>query len=613
MQRKITGILMLILFLFAAAPAMIMAVDRADYDSGLEKYKQNQNEEALALFQRFISQFPDSVKTDDAQWYIGRIYIRLNQEDKAEMMFKEVLLNKNSNRFEEASYDLGKILYYRKQYSEVIDLLRFIDTTEELNSYHLKGLELSARAWYRLAFREKLDYNEKASAEMFLESLKRYKRLEPIITDKTVVSRVQFAMGEIYSHLADITYDSVQYTAYQNKALKYLTSSLPMVSDFYREKAEKMVRDLELNRKVRVTGRLRAFGGADNLSDGTYGSDIYAKGTLLIPASARNIVSLDVSYKHDSFDFVASNFDPLKTGDGRLVQYSDTFGINFAWKKGTRRTVYNKLTVSSDYQIAEDTRDNYLSAGVSDAGSYRLNYLWRFGWDSSTEWRTYPNYLVSGRKLDYVSGTLDPSIKYYGLGWADISFIYGLELKQYLDSKYDTTNPAVASAKDKRYLYNSGELVFDFQFSRIYKPSISYKVKYLKTYNYDYWVSGSPADRFVEGYYDYLSHSVTFDNNLKFNNKFKISLGSEFIFTNFINYPARDASKTFIDEIRSDTAVKLDLGANYLFWTTPGGTELEGRLSGWWDYKTSNMTYNTTFVTNYSFGGIMLGMSVRMP
>lgn len=613
MQRKITSILTIILLLFAAAPGILMAVDRTDYDSGLEKYKQKQNKAALAFFQRFILQFPKSVKADDAQWYMGRIYIRLNLESKAEMVLREVLLNKNSNRFEEASYDLGKILYSRKQYSEVVDLLRFIDTTDELNSYHLKGLELSARAWYRLAFREKLDFNEEASAEMFLESLNRYKRLEPIITDKTVSSRVYFAMGEIYSHLSDITYNSVQYTAYQDKALKYLTSSLPMISDFYREKAEKMVTDLELSRKVRVTGRLRAFGGADNLSAGTYGSDIYAKSTLLIPASTRNIFSLDLSYKHDSFDFVASNFDPLKTGDERLVQYSDTFGIDLAWKKGTRRTVYNKLNVSTDYQIAEDIRDNYLGAGVSDSGSYRLNYLWRFGWDSSVEWRTYPNYLVSGRKLDYVSGTLDPSIKYYGLEWANISLIYGLELKQYLDSKYDTINPAVASAKDKRYLYNSGELVFDFQFNKIYKPSISYKVKYLKTYDYDYWVSGSPADRFVEGYYDYVSHSVTFDNNLKFSDKFKVSLGSEFIFTDFINYPARDASKTFIDKIRSDTAVKLDIGANYLFWTTPGGTELEGRLSGWWDYKTSNMTYNTTFVTNYSFGGIMLGMSARMP
>ena len=611
MKRKTVSLL--IMFLFAVAPAIVMAVDRADYDSGLEKYKQKQNEEALILFQRFITQFPESVKVDDAQWYMGRLYICLNQEDKAELLFREILLNKDSNRFEEASYDLGKILYARKLYSEVVDLLSFIDTTDELNFYHRKGLKLSARAWYKLAYRQKLDYNEETAREMFSNSLARYERLEPSIIDKTDLSRIHFAMAEIYSHLTDITYDTEQYQVYWAKALEYLKTSLPMIPDFYREKAEKMLNDMELSQKVRVKGRLTAYGGADNLSANSYGSDIYTRGTLVIPTLARSRFSLDLSYKHDSFDFVASNFDPVKTGDSRLVQYSDTFGIDLTWKSGTRRNIYNKMQLFSDYQTAEDIRDNYLSAGVSDSGSVRFNKLWRFGWNSKFEWRTYPNYLISGKKLDYIKGSLDPSIKYYGLDWVDVSLIYGIDLKQYLDSKYDTSDPAVSSTDDKLYLYNSSELVFDFQFSKIYNPVLSYKFNYLKTYNYDYWVSGSPVNRFVEGYYDNISHTITFDNSIKFNDKFKMFFGSKVIFTNFLNYPARDDTKTFIDEIRSDTAVKLDLGANYLFWTTPGGTELEARLSGWWDYKSSSMTYNTTFVTNYSFAGIMLGMSVRMP
>ncbi len=612
MKRKLISLM--IILLFVIAPVLVMAVDRADYNSGLEKYKQKQNEESLSLFQKFITQFPDSAKVDDAQWYMGRIYLRLNQEAKAELLFKEILLNRESNRFEEASYDLGKILYARKLYSEVVDLLSFIDTTDELNFYHLKGLELSARAWYRLAYREKLAYNEKAAVEMFSASLIRYERLAPSIIDKADLSRIHFAMAELYSHLTDITYDTDQYQVYLNKSMEYLKSSLPMISDFYRAKAETMLKDMETSQKVRVKGRFTAYGGADNLSLNTYGADIYTKGSLVVPTLGHSSLSMDLSYKHGSFDFVASNFDPLKTGDARFVQYSDTFGLDLTWKSGTRRNLYNKLNLFSDYKLAEDTRDNYLSAGASDSGSMRFNKLWRFGWDSKFEWRTYPNYLLaSGNKLDYIKGSLDPSIKFYGLDWVDVSLIYGVDLKKYLNSKYDTSDPAGASTADKLYLYNSGELVFDFQFSKIYNPVISYKFNYLKTYNYDYWVSGLPTNRYVEGYYDNISHSITFDNNLKFNDKFKMFFGSKVIFTNFLNYPARDATKTFIDQLRSDTAVKLDLGANYLFWTSPGGIEMEGRLSGWWDYKISNMTYNTTFVTNYSFAGIRLGMSVRMP
>ncbi len=603
----------MILLLSAMAVSMGYAEDRAGYNSGLEKYRQKQNKEALALFQNFITLYPDSVKADDAKWYMGRIYIRMNREEEAEKLFREVLQDSSSNRFEEASYDLSKILYTHKKYSEVTGLLSFIDTIDDLNYYHIKGLELAARAWYRMAYRQKINYNEEEAGKLFSNSLLRYKRMEPLVNDETDLSRIHFTIAEIYSHMADITYESGQYQAYRDDALKYLKAALPMISDFYRDRAEQMLAGMEKSQKTGFSGRITAYGGADNLSADTFGTDIYARGTLFVPAPFRNRFYLNVSFKHNGFDFVTSNFDPSKTEDDRLVQYSDTFGANLTWKNGTRRKIYNKLQLFSDYQTAEDNRDNYLSAGMSDSGSVRFGRPWRFSWDSMAEWRTYPNYLVSGRKLDYVKGSLAPSVDFLGFSWADISLVYGMDMKQYLDSKYDTSDPTVASTEDKLLLYNSGELIFNFKFNRIYKPVLSYKFNYLKSFNYDYWAPGLPSDRFIEGYYDYISNSVNLKNNLKLNDKLKVSLGSEVVFTNFLNYQARDASKTFIDQLRTDTALKLDLGARYLFWASPGGTEMEARLSGWWNYKTSNMTYNSTFVTNYSYAGLMLGVSARMP
>ena len=611
MMKKSFYLIVILFILFIFSPAMLMAVDRTNYDRALEKYKNKENEEALSLFEKFTAEYPNSVKADDANWYIGRLYIRLERIDEAEQFFKNVLSDETSNRFEEASYDLGKILYSRKLYTDVIDLLSFIDSVDVLNAYHLKGKELSARAWKRLAYREKLNYNEQQSKELYNTSLSIYEELEALIVDESDLSRIRFAMAKIYSDLTDLSYDSDSYNEYLNKNLEYVKMALPSISDFYRARAEKMLIDLESSKKVGFDGRLTAFTGADNLSANTFGADIYTRGSFDFPLRNRNSLSLDLSFKHDSFDFVSSNFDKTKTGDARFVQYTNKVSADLSWKSGTRRNVYNKLKLFSDLLFAEDTKDDYTSAGVSDLGSIRFNKLWRFSWDSQFEWRIYPNYLVGGRKLDYIKGSLDPSIKLYAYDWLDISLIYGFDIKKYLDSKYDTI--AGASKLNKMYMYNSGELLFDFKIGKVYSPALSYKFKYLKTFNYDYWVSGLPANRFIEGYYDNISHSITFDNTFTFNDRFKVFLDSELILTSFLNYPARDDTKTFTDKLRSDTAVKLDLGANYLFWISPKGTEFEARVSGWWDYKVSNMTYNTTFVTNYTFAGLMLGMSVKMP
>ncbi|MDA3809273.1 MAG: hypothetical protein PF518_02970 [Spirochaetaceae bacterium] len=593
----------------------LMAVDRSDYDSAYEMYKNDQNEEALKLFEQFITDYPDSVKTDDALWFMGRLYRRLNDDKQAALLFKKVLAQEDSNRYEEAAYDLAKIYYYDQQYPAVLEITGFIDNLDQLGTYHMKGLELRSRALYWLALREKIDYNENDSIDLFQEAISGYKRLEPLYTDKEDLSSVHLAMAKIHDKLSDMTYSVAQYNDQLDNALQYARLALPSLIDTDKADAEKLISDIEQNRKVGFSGKIIAYAGLDNLSAGTFGGEAYGSATLEFPTAGRSSLELGVSFKHDSYDFVTSNFDPAKTGDTRLLQYTETIKTDFNWRSGTIRNVSNKLNIFGDFQFAEDTRDNYISTGLSDSGSVRFNKQWRFLWDSQFEYRTYPNYLIAGRKLDYISGSVDPEIRLYALDWMTVSLIYGLEIKQYLQSKYHVDVAGTASTLDKMYLYNSGELIFDMNIGKVYNPIVSYKFKYQKSYNYDYVVTEFNGDDFVKDYYDNMSHTFSFDNNFYFGERLTVFLDSSLSLTNFVNYIARDMNDTYLpnNELRKDLTIHLDLGANYIFWTSPKGLEIEGRLAGWWDYKSSNMTYNTTFTTNYSFAGIMLGMSVKLP
>jgi tetratricopeptide (TPR) repeat protein len=589
------------------------AVDRTDYDGALENYKTGNYPEALSRFSRFAEEYPGSAKADDALWYMGRIYAKTDQPQKAREMFRSVLATENSNRFDEASYDLASLLYGQSRYGEVRELLNYTAEVNGPDSYQLKSLELLAKSLDHLAFREKAAYKNDAAGEEYGKALAVYGKLERDLADAEDLARIRYAMAKIYLDLSDLAFGGSLYGEYRQKARQNLEEALPDLSDFYRPRGERALEDLNSSEKVNVSGNLTAYAGANNHAEGSAGSDITVKGTLDFPLRNRSSLSLSAGYRHDSFHFVASNFDAAKTGDSKLVEYTDTVGADLAWQTGTRRNAYNKLDFFTDFQFAEDNRDNYIKAGASDIGTCRFLPDWRAGWNSKIEYRTYPDYLVAGRKLDFLKGSLSPEIKFYAPAGLDVSLAYGIDYKQYLNSRYDTSDPLIPSAQNKAYLYNRGKLTLDFNGGGIYNPVLSYGVTYQKSFAYDYLVSGLPADRFIEDYYDNMSHTISLDQKIQLGDRIRTVLKSDIIFTNFPNYPARDESNTFIDELRSDMTVKLDGEVGYLLPPTSRGIEYEILLSAWWKRKTSNMTYNTTFTTNYTDMGVMLGASVNLP
>jgi len=611
MAMRYHSLLFLLAILVIATP--LFSIDRTDYDKAIQLYQSDHYEESMALFKEFTEQFPESVKADDAQWYMGRILRRLDRDDEAILMFQEVLEDEESNRFEEASYDLGKIHYYRQNYSLVIPLFTFLDEIPQLNSYHLKGLELKSKSYYRLALQEKQNYRDGRSAELFISSLKGYEILEKYLDAPEDKSRITFSMARIYNYLSDLTSEPDLYDQYRNESLRYGRLALPQIDPDDRDRAESLIREIEDSQRVEIAYKLEALAGLDNLSAGTFGAIAKGSGTIIFPASGTNSFELETSYKHDSFDFVTSNFDPLKPGDTRMVQWAEQVGLRLDWRAGARRRFYNKLGLYGRYQFAQDKEDNYLTAGLSEYGSYRFDRNWRILWNGDFQWTAFPNYLSSGRKLDAFDISFEPELRLYATDWLEVSLLYGFGLKPYIDSKYDTVDPAVPSEANKMNMSNSGSFVLDFSPGKIYKAEVSYEFTHSKTFHYDYWVTGQPADIFVEGYYDYLSHNISLNNRLRAGDRFELNLDGSLEFTDFLNYPSRDESKTFTGENRSDISLNLDAEASFLIHKSQRGTEWEALLAGWWDFKVSTMKYNTTFDTNYSFAGLMLGLSIKSP
>lgn len=604
------------LFLFLVLSVLstaISAEDRTDYNDALTLYKSDRDEDSLVLFGKYVEQFPDSSKADDARWYMGRILRNLDRDDEAIVQFEEVLKDEESNRFEEAAFDLGKIYYYRREYPKVLALLRFVDDLSELNSYHLKGLELRSRTYYRLAFHEKLNYRDDQSRENFEEALRGYETLEDLIADRSDLSRIRFTMAKIFNHLADMTYEPDRYDEYRQKTLQYARSALAHTDADDEDRVESLIREIEDSEAIAFDYELEALAGFDNLSADTYGAAVKESGSILFPMAGTNSFELEAFHKHDSFDFVSSNFESQKSGDHRMVQWTELVGLGLDWRTGARRRFYNKLGLDFRYQFAEDDRDNYFQAGLSEYGSYRFDKEWRLLWTGDWQWKAYPRYKSSGRKLDAFDFSFEPQLRCYAADWIEVSLLYGFGLKPYVDSKYDTPDPDVPSDSNKMKMSNSGSLVLGVTPSRLYRVEASYKFTHSKTFHYDYWVRGEPSDRYVEGYYDYVSHRISLDNRLRGGDRFEFNLGGSLSFINFLNYPSRDESRTFTGEKRRDVALGIDAEASYLFHTTKGGVELEALLSGWWDYKVSTMKYNTTFDTNYTFFGLMLGISVTSP
>jgi hypothetical protein len=203
-----------------------------------------------------------------------------------------------------------------------------------------------------------------------------------------------------------------------------------------------------------------------------------------------------------------------------------------------------------------------------------------------------------------------PRVEWYVLPWLDATLVYAFGFRQYLSSTYDTASGAPAT-ENKQYFVNAGVLELEGDFGEIFKPTVTYEITYQESNNYDYLVSGNPADIFVPDYYDYLKHTLDIEADFRWTKAFSTEVGVRGSLQDFTNYPARDETKTFTGETRTDIDLDVDLEILYNLFTRQDSS-VGIMLRGWWDISRSNMAYENSIDTNNDFYGVVAGIDVHL-
>ncbi|MCK5673407.1 MAG: hypothetical protein KAH95_08515 [Spirochaetales bacterium] len=596
-------LLLTVLLILAVLTSAFSLEGIALYEKALENYKQKQNEIALEQLLEFRTNNSESRKEDDALWYIGRLYERLDRVTDAELAFREVLEIQDSNRLAEAAYDLGQILYSRKDYLEITDLLSPLMELEQPDSYEIRSLEILGDSFYSLGRSKRSEYLDKMAVEFFILSAEVYEHLLSFQEDEKDRSDTFYSLGKSYRRLSTLGLDETYYYEYYEKALEALKKSeLP--------RAAVLVLDLENSRKLNLELDAAVLGGLDNITT-SFGADLSLDALLTFPLGFNKELSFGLNYGHDDFSFKTFNFDPLKTDDTRLIQSTDKISMDISFDAGSSRGFLYTLRLDGDYRLAEDSGDDYYGLKLSNDFLWRINSGWKTGMDTELGWKVFPDYLVGGHEIDSVQGDVNPFLQWYFSDNSDLTLTYGLNIKQYLEAKYDTSVIGVPSTKDRQYITNSIELDFNSKIGKIIDTSLSYELLYLESNNYDIWISSV----YMADYYDYLQHKVKGSADFQWSDKFRTDFDGSFEMRNFTNYIAQDSAGVFLsgDEKRRDLTFSLDAEFGFVFWSSPSGAEAELIGQFWWDKSISNMEDEVYFDTNSDFFGGLLGVELRLP
>ena len=596
-------LLLTVLLILAVLTSAFSLEGIALYEKALENYKQKQNEIALEQLLEFRTNNSESRKEDDALWYIGRLYERLDRVTDAELAFREVLEIQDSNRLAEAAYDLGQILYSRKDYLEITDLLSPLMELEQPDSYEIRSLEILGDSFYSLGRSKRSEYLDKMAVEFFILSAEVYEHLLSFQEDEKDRSDTFYSLGKSYRRLSTLGLDETYYYEYYEKALEALKKSeLP--------RASALALDLENSRKLNLELDAAVLGGLDNITT-SFGADLSLDALLTFPLGFNKELSFGLKYGHDDFSFKTFNFDPLKTDDTRLIQSTDKISMDISFDAGSSRGFLYTLRLDGDYRLAEDSGDDYYGLKLSNDFLWRINSGWKTGMDTVLGWKVFPDYLVGGHEIDSVQGDVNPFLQWYFSDNSDLTLTYGLNIKQYLEAKYDTSVIGVPSTKDRQYITNSIELDFNSKIGKIIDTSLSYELLYLESNNYDIWISSV----YMADYYDYLQHKVKGSADFQWSDKFRTDFDGSFEMRNFTNYIAQDSAGVFLsgDEKRRDLTFSLDAEFGFVFWSSPSGAEAELIGQFWWDKSISNMEDEVSFDTNSDFFGGLLGVELRLP
>jgi len=611
------GIVLALVVLLVPVAGAQSAGDRV-WDAAMAAYRADQLDPAAKLFQGFRAGFPDDPKADDALWFIGRIHVKAGRLDEAERAFQDLLdLPFRSNRYTEAAYDLAKVRASRGRADDAIALLDSVKRTKNLASEDrrvlrlLAGLEADRAASWRKAYRD-------ADADAgWQRAIALYEQLIADPADDQNFGDDLAALGSVWGDVASAAPDRASHETARQKALDALRRALPMTAGTAHEtRLKAQVARIERGETTRVTGTVEAYGGASPVSipASTYtpwGAVASADLALVLPVGWNQELLVGLAAGWDSFSLSTSNFTSAEQAAGavRIVEWTGDLGASVAWHAGSRHGLHSELELAGTWSPAEDLGNDSYGLAANERLDWRAGPAWKLSLDLGLSWDAWPHDLAAMTKqLDRWETSLNPKATWYPAADLAVDAGYRFTFRQYLDAVYP---PDTLS---KQYLVHEADLSLRWNPGSVVRLSLDYALTYNDSRRYTVTVYG-PGALVVSDYYDYLEHALDLKADLRWSPDLRTAVAAGVSRQTFATYPARDGTKTFTGETRTDWHVNADAEAAWRFWARKanGFADLWAVASASWDTNVSNNRWEDSIQTNYTKVEAYAGVRVELP
>ncbi|MDF1569164.1 MAG: hypothetical protein P1P77_14185, partial [Spirochaetaceae bacterium] len=493
----------IVLMLFIAMYPLASQEQNPAYKNAQELFRNDLNKSSLRAFQDFLDMYPEDKKSDDAHWYMGRLYVRLNDERQGELQFRYVLSLGDSNRHTEAFYDLTKLLDKQEREEEILELIPLVIPDDPTDTYTLRALPTIFKSYYLTGLRYRGAKLGTHTSDIWSEALD----IVEIYRSESIEEEARELIDEqetlFLIRMTALAPNGQEYEDYLSKAGKSL--------DSFREKYPRstetiMSLEADYSELVSITKEFdykADLYGVYNSLAGTAG--LRADAMVSAGRDIRRDVLLgwNLAYKYDSLSFKTFNFNPVKSGNDRYFQWSHDIGGSLSLELGSKHFLLQTIGAGFDITVGEDPGSlNYRSdvswdltksigsSGVAELGSKFSSIV-------------YPDYNNAGRELNSLIWGISPGYTFVFEPKHQLSLFYDFDYKYYLKAHFDTAGGGT-DPDTRQYLIQRINVDYTVEVLNPLTLDISYDLEYLESRNYNQLISGNPSNRYVIDLFDYI-------------------------------------------------------------------------------------------------------------
>ena len=103
-------------------------LDKTTYEAAEKQYVENNTAQAIAGFEKYLASFPNGIHALNSHYYLGQMYFREGNKQKAVPHYKYVLERGQNEFTEEALARVSQVYLENRNYSEAIPLLKRLET-----------------------------------------------------------------------------------------------------------------------------------------------------------------------------------------------------------------------------------------------------------------------------------------------------------------------------------------------------------------------------------------------------------------------------------------------------------------------------------------------------